>query len=189
MHASATGVLATVDMKRLASHEAGALQVKHGIGNLLCFAHPADWMQFVQEVMRFLRMHGRLDDPRCHRVHANALLGVFDSQRTRYRVETALGEPGQPRGHAGNGLLHYSGSYLDNLSDPNRRVSASTSLDLLLSYRTAKGDRWSDDLELSLRGSNVFNANPPRVNNMWGYDVPNWQPIGRVFVLAAKKNW
>jgi len=60
---------------------------------------------------------------------------------------------------------------------------------VLMNYRTTTGRSWSNDIQIALSGTNVFDRNPPAVNNQWGYDVANVQPLGRLLALSVKKNW
>jgi hypothetical protein len=58
-----------------------------------------------------------------------------------------------------------------------------------LGYRTGKVGSWTDDLEFALGAVNALNTAPPFVNNEFGYDVPNVQPIGRSVTASLRKNW
>ncbi len=44
-------------------------------------------------------------------------------------------------------------------------------------------------MEISLNAVNVFNQSVPFADYMNGYDVNNFQPLGRVLSLAVRKKW
>ena len=44
-------------------------------------------------------------------------------------------------------------------------------------------------MEFALNAVNVFNQSPPFVDSMYGYDVVNSQPLGRVLSLSVRKKW
>src|SRR5262245_59230952 len=78
---SVTGTLAAVDVQDLAGHEAGLLEIDDGVSDVGHLAHVTDRMQATERGVRLGGMHRRLDDAGRDRVHADALLGVFDGER------------------------------------------------------------------------------------------------------------
>jgi outer membrane receptor protein involved in Fe transport len=44
-------------------------------------------------------------------------------------------------------------------------------------------------LEFTLNAVNVFNQSPPFADYLYGYDVANFQVLGRVLSLSATKKW
>ncbi len=83
--------------------------------------------------------------------------------------------------------------YLDNSRDnenpPITGISSATTFDIQLNYRTAKSNRWLENIELTLNAVNVFNEDPPFVNRILGYDSANAKPYGRVVSFSIRKNW
>ncbi|KAG0754269.1 hypothetical protein G6F22_021081 [Rhizopus arrhizus] len=79
-------------MQDLASHETGILQIEYRLGHVGDLAHSLHGMQCGQRAMRFRGVHGRLDDARRHRVHANVARGVLDRKATRCRGQATLGQ-------------------------------------------------------------------------------------------------
>lgn len=84
---------------------------------------------------------------------------------------------------------NFQGSYLDNQSMPNRRIASYSTADAQVGYVSGEGDRWFENLRISLGATNVFNRNPPFVNSQYGYDQANTPPLGRLFAISLKKNW
>jgi hypothetical protein len=58
------GGLPSIDVKDLACHKPRAIKVEHRTDNVGYVAHLAHWMERCQCLMRFGRMHRRLDDSR-----------------------------------------------------------------------------------------------------------------------------
>ncbi len=74
-------------------------------------------------------------------------------------------------------------------SNSRPTVSSWTTTDLQLRYRTRHQEAWHDNLELSLNAVNVFDEDPPFVDQQWGYDYLNAEPFGRVISLYVQKSW
>jgi outer membrane receptor protein involved in Fe transport len=92
-----------------------------------------------------------------------------------------------------SGTVNYDGSYRDNLSIPNRRVGSWTTLDLnvLYAFDASSGPGWLDGCSLTLSVRNVFDTDPPFVNNPSGvgYDRENADLLNRFVSLRFKKEW
>src|SRR6185436_5221728 len=76
--------------------------------------------------------------------------------------------------------LARAGAYRDVTLTSTRDVAATTTLDLQMSYKTPKEDRFLGDVDFVLNANNVFNKSPPFVNREDGYDTRNFDPYGRV---------
>lgn len=74
-------------------------------------------------------------------------------------------------------------------STPLPRIDSLTTLDVQLSYRTPTDVGLWSGLELTLNAVNVFNQSPPFADNVNGYDIANFQALGRVLSLSARKKW
>lgn len=88
-------------------------------------------------------------------------------------------------------FVNHTGAYRDQVSVPERRVDAWTTLDLTLSYDFG-GDRGAlSGLRLTASATNLFDTDPPFVNNPAGvgYDPANADPIGRFLSLTVSKRW
>ncbi|MCG8596622.1 MAG: TonB-dependent receptor [Kiloniellales bacterium] len=90
-------------------------------------------------------------------------------------------------------FVNYIDNYTDNLSDPERGVDAWTSVDLRLAYQTNDGtaNRWLNGISVSLSIFNLFDEDPPFVNNRngVGFDPVNASPQGRLLALQVTKAW
>ena len=100
-----TGALASVDMEHLAGHEAGGFEVEDCFDDVGNLAHAAERVKLAECLMRLGWVHGRLHDARRDGIHANAALGIFDSQRLGGRVESALRQRCEHGGHARKRVL------------------------------------------------------------------------------------
>ncbi|MCG8506629.1 MAG: TonB-dependent receptor [Sphingomonadales bacterium] len=89
--------------------------------------------------------------------------------------------------------LNYSDSYTDNVSDPERKIESWTTVDLTLTYRTEGrlANVGLNDIRLSLSIRNLFDTDPPFVNNPLGigYDPENASPLGRFISFTITKTW
>lgn len=85
--------------------------------------------------------------------------------------------------------INYADSYQDARSQPNRPIDSWTTVDQQVSYRTAAGDDMLDNLSLVLSAVNVFDKDPPFVNQSIGYDPANANPFGRLISLQITKGW
>ena len=108
--------LAAVDVKDLARHETRRLKVEDRINDVGNLAHAPDGMKGVEGLMGLYRMHRRLDDAEGDRVHANTALGVFDGEGFGRRVESALRQRGEDRGHGGHRVVDEARGDLDDMA-------------------------------------------------------------------------
>ena len=91
-------------------------------------------------------------------------------------------------------FLNYSDSYTDNVSTPERKINSWTTIDLTLAYNTVGrlSDLRLNDIRLSLSIRNLFDNDPPFVNNSAvrvGYDPENVSPLGRFISFNITKTW
>lgn len=89
-------------------------------------------------------------------------------------------------------FVNFENSYRDTLSIPNRGVSPWTTLDLQLSYETAAdAPGWLGRTQFVLNTLNVFNVDPPFLNNPIGvgYDQENADLYGRLVSFEVRKRW
>ncbi len=90
------------------------------------------------------------------------------------------------------GFLNYTPSYRNNTVTPVERVKAATTVDAQLSYDTGSSrPYWSRDITISLNVTNLFDTDPPYVNNTNGvaYDPQQASPTGRVVTVQLAKKW
>lgn len=86
--------------------------------------------------------------------------------------------------------VNHVGSYDDDVSDPDREVDAWTTVDVQLRYQPQLRG-FARDLTLSLSVQNLFDADPPFVDQVggYGYDPANADPLGRFVALQLIKRW
>lgn len=85
--------------------------------------------------------------------------------------------------------VNHSGAYRNPGSALLPNIPSWTTLDLQLLYRMPGEGEWLSGMELLVNASNVFNSDPPFVDNPFGYDRFNVQPLGRVVSVALSKRW
>ena len=87
--------------------------------------------------------------------------------------------------------MFYSGSYRDNLSSPQRRVGSSTTFNMNVRYEFENTSSWLDGTSIALDIQNLFDRDPPFVNNPAGvgYDRENADLWNRMVSLQLKKDW
>jgi len=96
--------------------------------------------------------------------------------------------PGMP-GPGFTVAVNYTGGYKDPGSALVPRVAPWTTLDARFVYRTRQEEGWLSGMEFSVNAVNVFNHDPPFVDDLYGYDVYNVQALGRVVSADISKRW
>ena len=88
-------------------------------------------------------------------------------------------------------FVNYTDGYTDNASSPERKVESWTTFDLSLAYDFASRDDLLKNLSVRLNVQNVFDQDPPFVNNSAGvaFDPNNSNPLGRFISVQLRKNW
>lgn len=84
-----------------------------------------------------------------------------------------------------NAVLNYADDYRDAT---NRRVGSWTTLNASASYRFEHGG-WLEGTRLQLSAINVFDEEPPFVNQFTGFDSANATQVGRSIALGLTKSW
>src|SRR4029078_121834 len=100
---------ATVHMQDLAGDEAGILQIEDRVDDVVDLAETTDRMQCRQGVVGRRMVHRGADYPEGDSVTADTAAGVFYRQRLGYRVQPALGQRRQRRGHRRVGVVDEAG--------------------------------------------------------------------------------
>jgi len=89
--------------------------------------------------------------------------------------------------------INFQSSYTDVDSFPSRSVSSWMTWDLVLGYEVRPVDAAiGGETTVSLRGQNVFNKQPPFLNNSLsalGYDPENGDLLGRRVSIAIQHRW
>lgn len=86
--------------------------------------------------------------------------------------------------------VNFADNYTDNVSTPIRKIGSFRTWDLHIAHD------WRDDpsdegVVLALNVQNLFDTDPPFVNNVtgYGYDPSNHSPLGRVISLELRQRW
>jgi outer membrane receptor protein involved in Fe transport len=97
---------------------------------------------------------------------------------------------------AASAFVNYTDGYKNQVVIPNERVSAWTTVDLTLSQRIGSNaaDASGRGLQLGLAIQNLFDRDPPYVNNKsqtsaLGYDPEKASPLGRMISVQAVIRW
>lgn len=97
------------------------------------------------------------------------------------------------RGFGMAGFVNFENSYRDTISVPSRGVSPWTTIDMQLSYQTPRDALgWLGNTRVALNVQNLFNVNPPFLNNTavgLGYDQENADLYGRLVSFEIRKRW
>ncbi len=88
-----------------------------------------------------------------------------------------------------NVFVNYVADYEDVSDSGTRRVGSWTTMDFDVAYFPESVRGWLSGTSLSLNVQNVLDRDPPFVNTMFGYDITNANPYGRVVSLLARKQW
>jgi outer membrane receptor protein involved in Fe transport len=89
-------------------------------------------------------------------------------------------------------FLNYTDGYKDKVSAPTRNVDSWTTVDIQLSYDPHRANtQFSENMSISLNVQNLFDRDPPFVNNPAGigYDMANADLLGRFASLRIRKDW
>jgi outer membrane receptor protein involved in Fe transport len=88
---------------------------------------------------------------------------------------------------------NYFNHYKDVLSTPHRSIASWTTFDLHAAYTFSQhGEGWLGNTTLALGAENLFDRDPPFVNNAVasiGYDQENGDLTGRTVSLTVRKSW
>lgn len=87
------------------------------------------------------------------------------------------------------GFVNYVDDYQDVSTTQVRRIGSWTTLDADLHYALSSGRGPWSGLSFSLNAQNLMDKDPPFVNTMFGYDILNSNPYGRVVSLLVQKQW
>ncbi len=125
-------------------------------------------------------------------LESSPLLDFVDTQNnpTDLRARASLSWSGH--GFGTSVWFNYAGRYTDTFSNPQRRVDAWTTVDFQLSYETGSDSTpWLSNTNVSLSVQNVFDEDPPFLNNPRGvgYDEENADLVGRFVSLQVRKGW
>jgi len=123
----------------------------------------------------------------------SALDDIVSTQNNPINLRARGSVAWERRGLGVAGFINFENSYRDTVSVPSRGVSPWTTLDLQLSYQTP-GDSlgWLGNTQVALNVQNLFNVNPPFLNNAAvgiGYDQENADLYGRLVSFEIRKRW
>jgi iron complex outermembrane receptor protein len=110
----------------------------------------------------------------------------------KLRLRATIGwdqHPTEEFGFGTNLAVNFTNAYNNPGSTLLPRIDSLTTVDLQLRYRTADESGFLSGVEFGLNAVNVFNRNPPFVDSTVGYDIANFQPLGRVLSMSVRKKW
>ena len=104
-----------------------------------------------------------------------------------WRLRMSSGWDSEPWGFSAT--LNYVDSYLDDVSNPARKVASWTTLDAQIRFqpKAMKDNGWS----VALNAQNLLDTDPPFVDQLtgFGYGAGNADPLGRFVSLQIIKRW
>lgn len=106
------------------------------------------------------------------------------------RVRAGLGWA-TPDGLTASAFVNYMDSYIDHISNPRRKISSHTTVDISLSYNTEDTVKSAllRNVSLTLSVVNLLANDPPFVDTLGGYDAENADPLGRMISLTVRKRF
>jgi iron complex outermembrane receptor protein len=110
----------------------------------------------------------------------------------KLRLRATVGwdqHPTEESGLGANLAANFTNAYDNPGSTLLPRIDSLTTIDLQLRYHTPNDSGFLSGMEFGLNAVNVFNQSPPFVDASTGYDVTNFQPLGRVLSLSLRKKW
>jgi outer membrane receptor protein involved in Fe transport len=112
-------------------------------------------------------------------------LGFPNDLRVRGSVDWSRGNWGATL------VTNYLDGFTDNVSVPARPVGSWTTFDLQIRYQPRATSGWLHGLTVSLSAQNLFDTDPPFVNQSSGigYDASSADPLGRFVALQLIKRW
>jgi iron complex outermembrane recepter protein len=108
--------------------------------------------------------------------------------KLRFRA-TAAWSQHENFGLGANLAVNFTNAYDNPGSTLLPRIDSLTTVDLQLRYRTPVDVGIWSGTELALNAVNIFNQSLPFADTLYGYDVANFQPLGRVLSLSISKKW
>jgi iron complex outermembrane receptor protein len=86
--------------------------------------------------------------------------------------------------------VNYTDGYADRASVPTRPIASWTTADLTIAYDTGERGGFLSETRLSLTAQNLFDEDPPFVNNFGlSYDIANANGLGQFLALQVSKEW
>jgi iron complex outermembrane receptor protein len=70
-----------------------------------------------------------------------------------------------------------------------QKVDSYTTVDLRLAYQVEREGGFLGGVTVALEAQNLFDQDPPFVDNTSGYDSQSANPIGRLIGLTLTKSW
>ncbi len=146
-------------------------ELETAFGHLQFFASGTDLLEYTT------RAHGSPQD-------------VLDTLFHPVDWRARAGVNWENHGWDGSITANYTDSYTDAISVPSRKVASQTTWDLRLTRDWRTPDHPSG-FQASLTVQNLFDADPPFVNNAQGYafDAQTASPIGRFVGLELRRTW
>jgi outer membrane receptor protein involved in Fe transport len=110
--------------------------------------------------------------------------------RLRFRATAGWRQHGAgDSGLGANLAINFTNAYDNPGSTLLPRIDSLTTVDLRLRYQTPEDAGFLSGVEFALNAVNIFNQSPPFTDNVYGYDIVNYQPLGRVLSLSVRKRW
>jgi len=85
--------------------------------------------------------------------------------------------------------VNFTNAYRNPTSTALPEIGSLTTVDLQLRYHYAESSGWLGGIDFAINAINLFNQSPPFVDNIYGFDNLNAQPLGRVLGLTVTKKW
>lgn len=120
------------------------------------------------------------------------LVSLLDTENEPINLRMRASTGWELGGFAASAAANFTNGYWNTGSTPEQRVDSWTTIDVQLRYDFSDDQAWLHGTRLELNARNVFNVDPPFLNNQItaiGYDQENANPYGRQLSLELRKNW
>ena len=119
------------------------------------------------------------------------ILNSFDNPlKLRFRGTAGWSQYREERKGLGvDATVNFTNGYNNYASTLLPRINSLTTVDLQVRYGIPRDTGLWSGLEFSLNAVNAFNQSPPFADTKYGYDVGNFQGLGRVLSLSVNKKW
>jgi outer membrane receptor protein involved in Fe transport len=120
------------------------------------------------------------------------LISLLDTQNEPVNLRMRGSASWEFAGFGASLATNFTNAYWDTGSTPERRIDSWTTVDVQLRYDFADKWGWLQGTRVELNARNVFNVDPPFLNNQItyiGYDQENANPYGRQLSLELRKTW
>jgi len=115
---------------------------------------------------------------------------LYNPLKLRFRAAAGWNQYREEgKGWGADVAVNFTNGYSNPGSARKPNVGSSATVDLQLRYGIPLDAGLLSGTEVTLNAVNVFNQSPPFADATFGYDLNNFQALGRVLSVALRKRW